>query len=202
MRKLRYAAKVLGGTLSARGRSKIDLTIFKDRISGRIQLPGNISLGIDDIADVQRVELKRGWQSPKEIFKVVGITIASFFIGGQFIDEVDPEVASEVLHLAMTGENTGPLIEALEALADASTEVEEPVEEPLEFSDAVVFTLALTPAAYGGVVLSRRKVRFHLMTKDNRHVDIIAPEAAAAFIESLSIAKQHQNGNGEPPEAD
>ena len=198
MRKLRYAAKVLGGTLSPRGRSKIDLNISKDKIAGRIQLPGNISLGMDDITGVQRVELKRGWQSPKEILKVVGVSIASMFIAGEFVDAVDPEISAEVLRLATTGEDTGPLIEALEALADTSTEIE----EPLELSDAVVFTLALSPAAYGGVVLSRRKVRFHLMTKDNRHADIIAPEAAAAFIEALSIAKQHQNGNGEPPASD
>ena len=198
MRKLRYAAKVLGGTLSPRGRSKIDLNISKDKIAGRIQLPGNISLGMDDITGVQRVELKRGWQSPKEILKVVGVSIASMFIAGEFVDAVDPEIAAEVLRLATTGEDTGPLIEALEALADTSTEIE----EPFELSDAVVFTLALSPAAYGGVVLSRRKVRFHLMTKDNRHADIIAPEAAAAFIEALSIAKQHQNGNGEPPASD
>ena len=198
MRKLRYAAKVLGGTLSSGGRSKIDLNISKDKIAGHIQLPGNISLGMDDILSVQRVELKRGWQSPKEILKVFGVSIASFFIAGQFIDEVDPEMAAEVLHLAMTGEDTEPLIEALETLADTSTEME----ESLELSDAVVVPLALTPAAYGGVVLSRRKVRFHIMTKDNRHVDIIAPEAAAAFIEAISIAKQHQNGNGEPPASD
>ena len=198
MRKLRYAAKVLGGTLSSRGRSKIDLNISKDKIAGHIQLPGNISLGMDDILSVQRVELKRGWQSPKEILKVFGVSIASFVIAAPLIHEVDPEMAAEVLHLAMTGEDTGPLIEALEALADSSTEIE----ESLEFSDAVGFALALTPAAYGGVVLSRRKVRFHLTTKDNQHVDIIAPEAAAAFIEALSIAKQHQNGNGKPPDAD
>ena len=43
MRKLRYAAKVLGGTLSPRGRSKIDLNISKDKIAGRIQLPGLIA---------------------------------------------------------------------------------------------------------------------------------------------------------------
>ena len=192
MRTLHYSAKVVAGNACQRGKSEIVLNISKDMVAGEVQLPGNLSIGIDDIADFHHVELKRGWQSPKEILKVLGVSIVAIFIGSKIVEAVDPEIAEKVLQLAATGEDTGPLMEVLEALADASTG------EDLRMG----FSPGIVLPAYGGIVLSRRKVRFHLTTKDNRYADIVAPEAAAAFIEAIFLAKQHQNGNDKPPVSD
>lgn len=197
-RELSYSAKVVSGNLCPRGRAKILLNISKDTIATSMRLPGDTPMKMENVTAVEQVERKQGWQSPKEILKVGAITIGSLLTGGLIVEAIDPEVAEEALRLAMTGEDVEPLMNALESLADSSTEASETSSGAAR---AVVATAILAPVAYSGVALSRRKVRLQLTTDDNKYVEIVAPEAAAAFIEASHIVTR-QNGNGEPPASD
>ena len=195
-----FSAKVVGGNLCRIGNAKIFVNLSKDAIDSAFRFPGDIPLKMQNIADFDYIAEKSGWQSPKEILKVIGVTVLSIFGAGVILKNIDPSGVEEILSLAITGQDVEPLMETLETLADVSTDVPD---DPSAVAIGVVLASLAGPGAYGGVVLSRRRVRFQLVTSDNKYVEIVAPEPAAAFVAAIHLAKKKNgngngNGNGEP----
>lgn len=175
--------KVTGGNASPKGTGSITLTLSPEATSYEIKLPDETLLEFGEIDSLDRVELKHGWRDRRAWLKTGAMSVASFF-GGSIL-------ASIITELQPVAEALTALEEAMElgddeAISNAKLSLAE-----AEVSDgadpgpaAVGITVAAigVPAAYGGVVLSRRTIAMEITLKNSRYLNVELPEYMGAFL--------------------
>ena len=175
--------KVTGGNASPQGTGSITLTLSRETTGYEIKLPDETLLEIGEIDSLDRVKLKHGWRDPRAWLKTGAISAASIFGLGLISGPVEEALAA--LEEAVESGDGEAISNAKLSLAEASL-AEAGVSDGADASPAdVVIVLAAIggPAAYGGVVLSRRTIAMEITLKNSRYLNVELPEYMGAFLQ-------------------
>ena len=184
--------KVTGGNASRKGTGSITLTLSPEATSYAIKLPDEIRLELDEIDSLGQVELKHGWRDWKEWLKAGAVTASSIFGGGLIIGLILESVTElELLAEALIALEQALAFgddEAIERALTAVVAAENAAYEALAGTPVTLVTLAglaamVGPVAYGGVILSRRKIRMEITLKNSRYLAVDMPEYMGAFLQ-------------------
>lgn len=178
--------KVTGGNASPQGTGSITLTLSREATGYEMKLPDETLLELGEIDSLDRVELKHGWRDPMAWLKTGAISVASIFGGIILVDiikELQPVAeALTALEEAMELGDDEAISNATLSLAEAEAGVSDGADASPE---AAVISLAAIsgPAAYGGVVLSRRTIAMEITLKNSRYLNVELPEYMGAFLQ-------------------
>ena len=161
-------------------------------------LPNGGQLNLSEVSAIDQVEVRRGWESPKEIAKVSVVSLLS--IGGgvlivdAFMDTIEIIELEELLAQAVEANDFVRAGQLAVQLADLISDI-----SPVEYLASALVEIGVFagPAVYGTITLSKRTIGLVITTNDNQFLKIECPEYFGTFL--LGFYGALNNGSGQAP---
>lgn len=178
-----------------------------------LRYPDGSRLLPEQIAAVDQVEDRMGWQDPRTILKTAGLSVGAFllcpYVLSYFFDVPAIEEADEALKWAVedlsyagslgtvSGEHIAALEEALKQVTEADRI------DPGKVVGLVAGAgLIAVPSAYAGYALSRRRIRLQMRLESGEIHTVQTPEhLGIAILGAFQSAAGIRSGEQPAPEA-